>query len=153
MRTEKREVIVKKFEEVYIAADGTEFGDTQMCREYERTAKCAVFSTYNKLVVGTISEYDLFAVGNEDNVCEIVKLSTTEDVETVMRALFCIHSTTSPDDEWAKAARQRADAALTNNELLIVCRGYDPDDSFWIIGGMTEIKNRIENAINNANKC
>lgn len=52
MRKERKEIIRKEYEEIYIAEDGTEFASEGECKKYEDTAEFVINNKIEKMRVG-----------------------------------------------------------------------------------------------------
>lgn len=52
MKKERKEIIRKEYEEIYIAEDGTVFASEEECRKYEDTAKFVINNKLEKMRVG-----------------------------------------------------------------------------------------------------
>lgn len=122
---------------VYQAVDGVEFDTKTECEKYEKSARCVVFSKYKPLVKSTISEYNLFTVGNEEYMVDVVYLSHGSDIDTIIQ-LVSLHSYKEVDDY--SQLRIKLGTALQNNDAIFIGRGFEFDnyDQFYIFGTLSE---------------
>ena len=74
MKTKTIEKTIKSA--VYEANDGTQFQTMEECEKYENTAKCALLIRYNKLVLKSLMESDIFTAGNEDYIVDIIEMKS-----------------------------------------------------------------------------
>lgn len=114
---------------VYVANDGTEFSLESECRKYEESAKCVLMTKYNKLVVATKSEYEIFGVGREECVYDFVKLSSQGDCDVVMQAYFFYNQneTYRKTEECLLALGK----ALEEKDLMLIYRGFEEEHFLW----------------------
>lgn len=146
MKTETR--TREEYYNVYVANDGTEFSDKAECEKYEQSAKAVVNNNYLRLVVGTNTEEAFFGMGCCDNRVEFVKVASKEDADVVMQMNFLINPHMGQHRESYDATLERMhnllERAISEDDLLMVGRGYD-DDSFWFIGTHNSLKEEIDN--------
>lgn len=142
MKTIKKERV--SYYELYVANDGTEFNDKAECEAYDKTAKCAIFSAYNALVVKKTLEEDLFTSCGENRV-EIVRINSEEDALAVLKAFFSVNTylMSKSEDERAQNAEvcraiEFIKRAKEEKDFLVIGRGYD-FDSFWFYGTQKSI--------------
>lgn len=126
------------------AIDGTFFDNKEECQKYENSAKTVILAKYNKLVVKSASEEDLFYLGSCDNITDIVKISKSSDIDVILQLHTLINGT--PSEDTIKKQIERCEHALNTNDYLFISRGYD-DDYFWVMDTLTDRLNYI------ANKC
>lgn len=123
----------------YQAIDGTEFDDKNECIKYDNTALAVMMARYKSLVITSMTEWDLFGVGCDDNTCNIVKLTKDSDISIIMW-LLAYHNNYS--DEKLQELEIKIINTIESNDVLIINRGYSSDD-FWICNTALGIINRI----------
>lgn len=126
------------------AIDGTFFDNKEECQKYENSAKTVILAKYNKLVVKSGSEEELFYIGCGDNTIDIVKISKPSDIDVILQLYTLINGTPSEDSLNKQVAR--CEHALNTQDYLFISRGYD-DDNFWVMDTLTDRLNYL------ANKC
>lgn len=139
------EEIIKKLK--YEAIDGTQFTTIEECNKYERSARCAVKALYNKLVIKSLAETELFSVGSDDNTLELVKVKTQEDIKILLQ-MYTLY--VSSDEQSLNRIAKLATEAIETNDIIIIGRGYD-DDYFWVIDTKQNIINQLNNICNETN--
>ena len=142
---------IKKHITIYEAIDGTEFKSKEECEKYEESAKCVLIAKYNKLVVRSCTESDIFGdIGSEDETINIVKLSSTSDIDTILQliALHCPSAAKNP--EWLQKRENRLTDAYDSNSLVIIGRGYE-GDCFYLSTTFNEIIKTITKISNEVN--
>ena len=123
----------------YQAIDGTEFDDKNECIKYDNTALAVMMARYKSLVITSMTEWDLFGVGCDDNICDIVKLTKDSDISTIMWLLAYYHSYPS---EKLQELEKKMMNTIESNDVVIVNRGYSPDE-FWICDTALGLINKI----------
>lgn len=68
MKIVEREKVTTTYYNVFVANDGTEFSDKDECEKYEKSAKCAIESAYEK----TFKTFDGIGISTES--CEFATL-------------------------------------------------------------------------------
>lgn len=135
--------------DVFVAVDGTEFLTEEECKKYEESAYGVLMARYKKLIVKSGTEYDLVPSGSEDNSCEVVKVETQADADTVLQLYLLInpHIAKAESDfcmNWRERAEKLCSRALAENDYLIMCHGYEYNDNFWFIGTRNSVKEGID---------
>ena len=98
----------KQYVTVYEAVDGTEFTSKEECKKYEESAKCVLMTKYNKLVVKTCTEYDLFnCIGSEDETVDIIKITSLSDIDTILKLIALYYPSSAKDTEWMQKREDR----------------------------------------------
>lgn len=124
----------------YQAIDGSEFLTEEECVKYEKSAYGVLNARYKKLVINSNDEYSVFeAVGMDDHTTELVKVSSQADADTVLQMYYLVNPHILSDDnlrykEYRDRAIKLVSEALASDGLLLIGRGFEYDDSFWIIG-------------------
>lgn len=126
------------------AIDGTFFENKEECKKYENSAKTVILAKYNKLVIKSGSEEELFYIGCGDNIVDIVKISKYSDIDIILQLYTLINGT--PSEDSLNKQTERCERALDTRDYLFISRGYD-DDYFWVMDTLTDRLNYI------ANKC
>lgn len=146
MKTETR--TREQYYDVYIAMDGTEFNDKAECEKYEQSAKAVVNANYKRLIVGTNTEEAFFGFGCCDNGVEFVKVTSKEDADVVMQMNFIInpHMAEHPEnfDTTIERMQNLLERAINEHDVLIVGRGWNDDEVFWIVGTRNSMKEEID---------
>lgn len=142
MRVENKTIerVVTETRTLYVANDGTEFKGEAECRKYEETCLCVVNSDYVKLVVGTITEEELFPCGSWEYSYDIVEIDTAEDAEIVCKRIAVLsHTYKGVFDKIRKAV----------GGYLLVARDYDGDIDGYVTTLEEQIKG-MQNAMQTA---
>lgn len=151
--TERKEEL-KRIETIihYVATDGTEFQDKEECEKYEQSAKCALKSNFNKLVIKSGTEQEFFTVGEDcDTVVYAVKMKTAEDVLTV-KQLWVI------DNPYVyKECKDRVnkafgliDKAYEEDDILFVEESYD--EGIYILNTRNNVYFKLMNIQNDTER-
>jgi hypothetical protein len=132
----------------YEAVDGTPFTNKEECEKYEQTAKCALQQRYRPLVVRTDTECNIFGgVGSEDCTVDIVKISKSEDIDTLLQLYRLNHAHLERPEykHWVDEAHKKCSLALQGSGYVFVGRGCE-EDNFWIIGSQDSAIQAIKDA-------
>lgn len=147
MKTETR--TREQYYDVYIAMDGREFNDKTECEKYEQSAKAVVNANYKRLIVGKNTEEAFFGFGCCDNGVEFVKVTSREDADTVMQMNYIINPHMAKEPDVYKNSTDRMhnllERAINEHDVLIVGRGWNYDEVFWIVGTRNSMKEEIDN--------
>lgn len=148
-----KKITVEKTTKVvmYQATDGTQFTTEEECRKYEESAKCALLTRYNSLVINSVTENELFnGAGSEEYEYDVVKMNTEQDVETVIHLYMLYHMSDcyrSKDD----SIREKITTAYKTRDILLIGRYSCGDDFFNIDHTRDELINRINRYCNETN--
>lgn len=145
MKEGTKEII--NYQTIYIATDGTEFTTKEECKKYEESAIGVLMVKYKPLLIKSTTEYDLFHVGCDDSDVDIVKI-TSEAEADVVRQLFYLFNPYILGDQHANRkadAEDKIKSALEGNGVLIIGRGCNGDECFWIINSKDGLINQIDN--------
>lgn len=141
---------IKKHITIYEAIDGTEFKSKEECIKYEESAKCVLIAKYNKLVVRSCVESDIFGcIGSEEETINIVKLNSLSDIDTILKLIALYYPSAAKDTEWMQKKEDRLTDAYNSNSLVVIGRGYEGDGFYLsftfneIIKNITKISNEI----------
>lgn len=141
---------IKQHITVYEAIDGTEFNSKEECKKYEESAKCVLIAKYNKLVVRSASEFDIFNIGSEEETINIIKINSLSDIDTILK-LIALHSpTVSRNPEWLQERESRLTDAYNSNSLVVIGRGYE-GDCFYLSTTFNEIDKTLTEISNEVN--
>lgn len=135
MKEVVKEVI--KREIIWEASDGTQFNSKEECQKYENTANCVIRTRYSPLVVKSLREEELLINGCYDTIIEVIKLDDSSDINTVLA--MCRLYGYDEDEAVCKKA-------LKNDSYILINRGYD-NDSFWIMGTIDDVLQKISNKL------
>lgn len=158
--TERKEEL-KRIETIihYVATDGTEFQDKEECEKYEQSAKCALKSNFNKLVIKSGTEQEFFTVGEDcDAVVYAVKMKTAEDVLTVKQLWAIDHPYVYKDDytvkeeykDWVNKAFGLIDKAYEDDDILFVEESYD--EGIYILNTRNNVYLKLMNIQNDTER-
>lgn len=141
---------IKTYESVYVADDGTEFKNESECRAYDESAKGVLNARLKAITVKESNEYHIFDKGCEDNPVEVLK-PTADDVQTILQVFLLYNSylttnKTDAHDKEIEEARKLIERAISENDYLLVGRGYDYD-SFWFYGTCNSIAENIREKV------
>ena len=140
MKTKTIEKTVKSI--IYEANDGTKFQTLEECEKYETTARCALLTRYNKLVLKSLMESDIFTAGNEDYIVDIIEMKSTEDLNLILQLYKLINNNSCVRDNLIIES-------FENKDKLCIGRGYTGEqDSFWPISTEQHIIQRVKNCFN-----
>ncbi len=144
MEVISREKVEKKYFNVYVANDGTEFSDRDQCEKYEESAFGVLMAKIKPLMVREIAAEDIHGYGSSDETVQIFKVENQEDADALLQTYFLTHDIKKDCKEpWAIRAKDLIQRALNDKEMLFVSRGYEMD-SFWIIGTQSSMKESID---------
>ena len=129
------DVTVETKRVVYEAYDGRQFDSSEECTKYEKSAKCALLSKYNKYVIRKTNEEDLFDAGSEEYDYDIVTIPDDYAEQVVLQLLYLFnpHLTGENSKENNERCVNRISRAKKEKDFLFISRGYcgDGGDSFW----------------------
>lgn len=140
---------IKSYKTVYEAIDGTEFISKEECEKYEHSAKCVLNNKYQKLVIKTDTEWNLFYIGSEDEQVDVVKIKDSSDVNTVLTMIAFYNPSSAKNLEWLQKREKRLINSL-NNGLVFIGRGYE-GDSFYITTTSIELSDKLKLIIDETN--
>lgn len=144
------EKIIKEkmqFYTLYRAIDGTEFKNENECLNYEDTAKCVLLARYNKLVRKSISEFSIFGSGNEEYMIDILNpLKDNNDVDCIFQLirLYTSKFKKDPGSEYYSNIRESLEKYLDSKDILLIGRGTEGLDEFWLYPTLQELINTIK---------
>ena len=142
---------IKQYITVYEAIDGTEFKSKEECKKYEESAKCVLIAKYNKLVVRSCTESDIFGdIGSEDETINIVKINNASDIDIILKLIALHAPSVARNPEWLQKRVNRLTDACNSNSLVIIGRGYE-GDCFYLSTTFNEIIKTITKINNEVN--
>ena len=147
MKQETRERTEKY--SVWIASDGTEFKDKTECSKYEETAKCALLTRYEPLIINSGIEEDLFGFGSGDYEIDVVQVTSTQEADLITQ-LALLHNSYLQESSYKNIHDNVINAikeATESNDYLFIGRGYDRTD-FSVLYTRNKMIQRIQNACN-----
>lgn len=128
----------------YKAIDGTIFNSDSECKKYEESAKCVLLYKYNKLILVSNTEWELFGIGSEDDIIDVVELKYSSDIDLVMQLIALYNPHTSKNSEMVDKINKRLNEAFDNNSKICISRGCE-GDGFWLYLTLIELENKIKN--------
>lgn len=143
MKEIKQEVQKVEYVTKYEATDGTLFDSADECKKYENSARAVLLTRYKTLVTNRFCEEDLFGVGSCDYDIEIVKVTSTEDIDLILQLLLLYNPHMEKDQERLALYRKQLNTAMEDDDVVFIGRGYDYDDYFYIMDSLTNFLNNI----------
>ena len=114
----------------YEAIDGTVFPTKEECIKYEESAKCVLFSRYKNLLVKATLELDLYKTSSDDRI-DVIKINEEKDIDVVMQ-LYYYYNNYDYALKQGERMMKSCLKALLEKDYLIIYRGYDDTEDFWI---------------------
>ena len=150
MKTISREETITKTVTIYVAIDGTEFDNEKECQVYDNSAKAVINSKYNKLIVKKLCEDCFSKLGNEENIVDIVKVESSNDVDTVLMKMYMEKPYLQEKDyDYRKEEYEGyVNRALEEKDYLFINRGYCGEDNFWVMGTRNSFIEGLNNLVN-----
>lgn len=136
---------VKSYITKYEAVDGTIFSDKAECQKYENSALAVLNSKYKKLVIKSISEYNLFNTGTDEDLLDVVKINNDSDKNVILQMWALYNSYQAKDTKVMLEKEAICDKAMIEDDVILIYRSYDGD----CFGFSSTFKDRINNIINN----
>lgn len=140
----------KQYITIYEAVDGTEFKSKEECAKYEKSAECVLMAKYNKLVVKSCLESDIFGcIGSEEETINIVKINSLSDIDIILKLIALYYPNAAKDPEWMQRKEDILTDAYNSNSLVVIGRGYEGDCFYLsttfneIVKTLTKISNEI----------
>lgn len=129
---------IKSYVTVYEAIDGTTFNSSAECEKYENSARVAIMTQYKPLIVKSTTEWALFNMGSDDSLIDIVKVTCEEDINILLTAQAYYNG-----DHRIDEMRNHCKKALEQKDFLIITRGDEYSETFWIAGTVYDRLNHI----------
>lgn len=126
----------------YEAIDGTVFSTKEECVKYEESAKCVLFSKYKSLVVKETTESALYKAGSDDRI-DVIKINEEKDIDVVMQLYYYYNNSDYALEQGEKIIKS-CFKALSEKDYLIIYRGYEDEDDFWIRSTIRELITHIK---------
>lgn len=139
----EKTLTVRKYE----AVDGTLFDDKDECQRYENTARCVLLSKYNKLIIKSATEYDLFEMGSEESVIDLIKIKHKSDIPTIVQLVILENQYLIKEQDRINIMYEQLESASINGETFMISRGYQ-DDCFWPLGS---VESKIQQILSHCN--
>lgn len=136
----KKEVVVG-----YKSYDGQEFTNRDECKKYEESAKGVLAYSYSKAVILSDSECNIFGLGSEEDIVDIVKV-TADNANLIKQYMILSGNNYKMEEKF-----NLIDSAAENGEYLVINRGYDRDN-FWINDTLQRLANKPLDLVNNSLK-
>lgn len=143
MKEIKQEIQRVEYVTKYEATDGTLFDNADECRKYENSARVVLLTRYKTLVTNRFCEEDLFGIGSCDYDVEIVKVTSSEDIDLILQLLIIYNPHIGKDQERLASYRKQLDTAIEDDDVVFIGRGYDDDDGFYILDSLINFLNKI----------
>lgn len=130
IKEEKKREVVDTYV-YYEAIDGTRFTSEEECKKYEGSAKGVLRGKLKKLEEWRGNEWDLLK-GCEDHEVIAYKLTSKEDVDTIMQAFlldnpYYLNENDDRIEEWFAERQAMAERAYKENDLLLMGTNCDGD--------------------------
>ncbi len=141
----KETTIITKYE----AIDGTIFESKDECKKYEDTAICVLRSRYNPLVIISTTEYNLFQVGSDECVIDVVKLQSEQDIDTILQLCYYHHNWLK-EDKYKNRLQEIStmlSEAFRENDYLFISKGWE-SDNFNPIFTYMQLGNHLSSKLN-----
>lgn len=144
-----KEISVEKTltERKYEAIDGTLFDNKDECQRYENSARCVLLSKYNKLIIKSATEYDLFEMGSEESVIDLIKIKHKSDIPTIVQLVILENQYLIKEQDRIDRMYEQLESASIAGETFMISRGYQ-DDCFWPLGS---VENKIQQILSHCN--
>jgi hypothetical protein len=136
----------------YEAIDGTTFTTKEECAKYEESAKCVLLSRYKGMIVKQTNEYAFYKTGSDEIKLDIVKLKNSSSVNIIMQ-LYYYYNTGEYAETYTKSIEESCARALEEADFLIIYRGDEYEDGFWVRGTRNELFEHINSICNETNKA
>lgn len=133
MKQVVKEEIVKKT--YYEAVDGTLFTDSNECQKYNNSAKAVLFTRYKPMIIKSMSEYDLFKIGSDDYIIDIIRVNEKEQIDTIMQLCSLIGHCS---ERYLTESIEKCKKSYRCHEYLFIGRGYDGEDNFIVIDTLSD---------------
>lgn len=153
METIQKERVRTEYYNIYVANDGMEFTSEEECKKYEESAELVLNTRYKPLVVKESTEEDLFGFGCCDDIVEVVKPTSKDDVDAIMQLAF-MHNPHYKQDgykKYAERALKLAERAVGDKDVILIGRGCDYE-TFWLIGTTNSMKEQLDFYVKPAEK-
>lgn len=137
----EKKIEIVSYKTVYEAIDGTEFTSKDECKKYEESARCVLMAKYSKLILTSDTEWNLFEMGSEDFIVDVIKLNNEKDIDVVLQ-LIALERYTLPSTEYMKEGEEKLIKAFEENSPVFIGRGCE-NDSFYLYGTVYEMINNL----------
>lgn len=134
MKKIQKEIVRKEYVSVFVANDGTEFSDEAECKKYDESAKGVLLAKYQQVVLKESDAYSLFGFGSDEEVIEVVKLNSKEDVDLIVQCYLLENDYIKERDDYNERMEKmitRLNKSVTENDIIFIGRGYDKDGFYF----------------------
>lgn len=139
----EKQTVIESYKTIYEAIDGTEFMSKDECRKYEESAQCVLMAKYNKLVTKSDTEWELFGVGSDESIVDVVRLNGEQDVDVILQLIALENPTiSSKQPEWLIEKDKRLTTALKEDSPVFIGRGYE-QDCFYLCTTVCEMVSKL----------
>lgn len=128
---------------VWEAIDGTRFSSEAECKKYDESAQAVLLSHYNKLVLNSFDEENLFNCGSSDYMFDVIKFDSEEQIDTVMQLVCFFNYHVAQDLSKYESIEKICLKAFKNDDCLFIKRGCEGDKYFWVMDTLTDRLNHI----------
>ena len=142
----------KSYYDVFVAYDGTEFRDKEDCKKYESSAYAILDMRYRTLILKDSNEECILGYGCCEDTVHVIKVKNQAEADMVMQLYLFINSYLQEDanknEDYAigqiKRVQNLLDRSIKEDDVLIIGRGYNPNESFWFMGTSESLKEQID---------
>lgn len=139
----EKQTVIESYKTIYEAIDGTEFMSKDECRKYEESAQCVLMAKYSKLVTKSDTEWELFGVGSDESIVDVVRLNDEQDVNVILQLIALENPTiSSKQPEWLIEKDKRLTTALKEDSPVFIGRGYE-QDCFYLCTTVYEMVSKL----------
>lgn len=134
MKKIQKEIVRKEYVSVFVANDGTEFSDEAECKKYDESAKGVLLAKYQQVVLKESDAYSLFGFGSDEEVIEVVKLNSNEDVDLIVQCYLLENDYIKEREDYNERMEKmitRLKKSVTENDIIFIGRGYDKDGFYF----------------------
>jgi len=134
MKKIQKEIVRKEYVSVFVANDGTEFSDEAECKKYDESAKGVLLAKYQQVVLKESDAYSLFGFGSDEEVIEVVKLNSKEDVDLIVQCYLLENDYIKEREDYNERMEKmitRLKKSVTENDIIFIGRGYDKDGFYF----------------------
>lgn len=134
MKKIQKEIVRKEYVNVFVANDGTEFSDEAECKKYDESAKGVLLAKYQQVVLKESDAYSLFGFGSDEEVIEVVKLNSEEDVDLIVQCYLLENDYIKERDDYKERMEKmitRLKKSVAEKDIIFIGRGYDKDGFYF----------------------
>lgn len=119
---EKKQIEVKTFKTVYVAADGKQFNESEVCVKYEDSLACVLRSQLKEMSLAVGNEYSILGTGDEEHDLYVVVPKDTADILKIKQLLYAMGNKTR--------AEELKDTEI--GKVLLIIFNCDDDYAWWM---------------------